>query len=303
MVTCGETYQRVVDFMNSENWTPDFNALQHSFDLAIAEDIGDGDHSSLSCLDSQKRGRARLLIKEHGIIAGVALAIHLFKYIDPTAEINVFIEDGAPIQPGDIVLEVEGNAIKLLQSERLILNYMQRLSGIATRTSKYAAMVAHTNCTVLDTRKTTPGLRILEKWAVQLGGGGNHRMGLYDMIMLKDNHIDFAGGIQPAVERVRAYLKSKGKDLKIEVETRNLNEVREALEAGADRIMLDNFSPAKTLEAVAAIGGRAETESSGGITKKSLVAYAECGVDFISIGALTHQIASLDMSLKAIEES
>jgi nicotinate-nucleotide pyrophosphorylase (carboxylating) len=302
MVTWRQTYQRVEHFMTSENWTPDFKALQNSFDLAIAEDIGDGDHSSLSCLDGQKRGRARLLIKEHGIIAGVALANHLFKYIDPSAAVNVLIEDGSPIKPGDIVLEVEGNAIKLLQSERLILNYLQRLSGISTSASKYAAMVAHTKCTVLDTRKTTPGLRILEKWAVQLGGGGNHRMGLYDMIMLKDNHIDFAGGIIPAVARVRAYLKFKGKDLKIEVETRDLNEVRQALEAGVDRIMLDNFTPAQTIEAVALIGDKAETESSGGITGETLVAYAECGVDFISIGALTHQIASLDMSLKAIEE-
>jgi nicotinate-nucleotide pyrophosphorylase (carboxylating) len=256
----------------------------------------------LSCLDVQKRGKARLLIKESGIIAGVALAEHLFKYIDPSADTKVFIEDGSKIEPGDIVLEVEGNAIKLLQSERLVLNYMQRLSGIATSASQYAALVAHTKCTVLDTRKTTPGLRTLEKWAVQLGGGGNHRMGLYDMIMLKDNHIDFAGGILPAVKRVRDYLKSKGKDLKIEVETRDLNEVREALNAGVDRIMLDNFTPAQTIEAVALIGNQAETESSGGITKETLVSYAECGVDFISIGALTHQIASLDMSLKAIEE-
>lgn len=288
--------------MTSRNWTPDFRALQPSFDLAIAEDIGDGDHSALSCLDSQKRGKARLLIKEQGIIAGVALAEHLFKHIDPSADLKIFIQDGNKIEPGDIVLEVEGNAIKLLQSERLVLNYMQRLSGIATSASHYAAMVAHTNCTVLDTRKTTPGLRILEKWAVQLGGGGNHRMGLYDMIMLKDNHIDFAGGILPAVERVRAYLSSKNKDLKIEVETRDLNEVNEALKAGVDRIMLDNFTLESTKEAVALIGDRAETESSGGITKETLVSYAECGVDFISIGALTHQIASLDMSLKAIEE-
>lgn len=302
MLTCSHTYQRVEQFMTSRNWTPDFSALQPSFDLAIAEDIGDGDHSALSCLDQEKRGKARLLIKEKGVIAGVALAQHLFKYIDPTAEITVFIEDGSTIAPGDVVLEVEGNAIKLLQSERLVLNYMQRLSGIATSASHYAAMVAHTKCTVLDTRKTTPGLRILEKWAVQLGGGGNHRMGLYDMIMLKDNHIDFAGGIVPAVDRVRRYLKSKGKDLKIEVETRDLDEVREALEAGADRIMLDNFTPEQTKEAVALIGERSETESSGGITKETLVSYAECGVDFISIGALTHQIASLDMSLKAIEE-
>lgn len=288
--------------MTSRNWTPDFNALQSSFDLAIAEDIGDGDHSALSCLDGQMRGKARLLIKESGIIAGVALAEHLFKYIDPTVSIKVFIKDGGKIEPGDVVLEVEGNAIKLLQSERLVLNYMQRLSGIATSVSRYAELVAHTKCTVLDTRKTTPGLRVLEKWAVQLGGGGNHRMGLYDMIMLKDNHIDFAGGIVPAVERVRNYLQSKGKDLKIEVETRDLQEVCQALEAGADRIMLDNFAPEQTIAAIALIGDTAETESSGGITKETLVSYAECGVDFISIGALTHQIASLDMSLKAIEE-
>jgi len=288
--------------MISRNWTPDFKALQPSFDLSIAEDIGDGDHSALSCLDGQKRGKARLLIKEKGIIAGVALAEHLFNYIDPTAKITALIKDGGKIEPGDVVLEVEGNAIKLLQSERLVLNYMQRLSGIATSASHYAAMVAHTKCTVLDTRKTTPGLRILEKWAVQLGGCGNHRMGLYDMIMLKDNHIDFAGGIVPAVERVRNYLQSKGKELKIEVETRDLQEVHEALEAGADRIMLDNFTLQQTLEAVALIGEASETESSGGITKDTLVSYAECGVDFISIGALTHQIASLDMSLKAIEE-
>ncbi|HCP40871.1 MAG TPA: carboxylating nicotinate-nucleotide diphosphorylase [Cryomorphaceae bacterium] len=288
--------------MTSVNWTPDFKALQPSFDLAIAEDIGDGDHSSLSCLDGQKRGRARLIIKDPGIIAGVALAEYLFKYIDTSAVLNVFIEDGSSIKPGDIIFEVEGNAVKLLQSERLVLNYMQRLSGIATSASKYAAMISHTKCSVLDTRKTTPGLRTLEKWAVQLGGGGNHRMGLYDMIMLKDNHIDFAGGILPAVERVRTYLKSKDKDLKIEVETRDMSEVHQALEADADRIMLDNFTLAQTVEAVALIGDKAETESSGGITKKTLVAYAECGVDFISIGALTHQIASLDMSLKAIEE-
>lgn len=286
--------------MTSRIGTPDFNALQASFDLAIAEDIGDGDHSAMSSLDAQERGKARLLIKETGIIAGVALAEHLFKYIDPTAEISVFIHDGSKIEPGDIILEVEGNAIKLLQSERLVLNYVQRLSGIATNTAKYAALVAHTNCTILDTRKTTPGLRVLEKWAVRLGGGGNHRMGLYDMIMLKDNHIDLAGGIVPAVVKVRNYLKSRNKKLKIEVETRNIEEVKEALKVNADRIMLDNFTPQATFEAVALIGNRAETESSGGITTDTLVSYAECGVDYISIGALTHQIASLDMSLKAI---
>lgn len=301
MLTCSQTHQSIASFMSSKNWTPDFEALQPSFDLAISEDIGDGDHSALSCLDHNKRGKARLLIKQDGIIAGVALAKHLFTYIDPSARVNVFMQDGSPIKVGDVVLEVEANAIKLLQAERLVLNYVQRLSGIATSTSRYAALVAHTNCTVLDTRKTTPGLRVLEKWAVSLGGGGNHRMGLYDMIMLKDNHIDFAGGIIPAVDRVRNYLEERKKELKVEVETRNLKEVQEALTAKADRIMLDNFTPAQTLEAVALIGNQAETESSGGITAETLVEYAECGVDFISIGALTHQIASLDMSLKAVD--
>lgn len=301
MLTCSQTHQSIASFMSSKNWTPDFEALQPSFDLAISEDIGDGDHSALSCLDHNKRGKARLLIKQDGIIAGVALAKHLFTYIDPSARVNVFMQDGSPIKVGDVVLEVEANAIKLLQAERLVLNYVQRLSGIATSTSRYAALVAHTNCTVLDTRKTTPGLRVLEKWAVSLGGGGNHRMGLYDMIMLKDNHIDFAGGIIPAVDRVRNYLEERKKELKVEVETRNLEEVQEALAAKADRIMLDNFTPAQTLEAVALIGNQAETESSGGITAETLVEYAECGVDFISIGALTHQIASLDMSLKAVD--
>lgn len=288
--------------MLTPRWTPDFTALNPTFDLAIAEDIGDGDHSALSCLDHHKTGRAKLLIKEKGIVAGVALAKHLFTYIDPTASVQIMIQDGTPVVPGDIVLTVEGNAIKLLQSERLVLNYMQRLSGVATKSAAYIAMVAHTKCTILDTRKTTPGLRVLEKWAVQLGGASNHRMGLYDMIMLKDNHIDFAGGIVPAVERVRAYLKAVGKDLKIEVETRDLKEVEEALSAGADRIMLDNFDYEMTREAVGLIDGRAEIESSGGITNSTLVGYAECGVDYISIGALTHQIQSLDMSLKALDE-
>lgn len=288
--------------MATPRWTPDFTALNASFDLAISEDIGDGDHSALSCLDPQKRGRAQLLIKEKGIVAGVALAQHVFTYIDPSAQVEVLIQDGTPVQPGDIVLKVESLAIKLLQAERLVLNYMQRLSGVATKSAAYVAMVAHTRCTILDTRKTTPGLRILEKWAVTLGGASNHRMGLYDMIMLKDNHIDFAGGIVPAVQQVRSYLKQKGKDLKIEVETRDLQEVQEALSAGADRIMLDNFDYSLTREAVALIDGRAEIESSGGITNATLVGYAECGVDYISIGALTHQIQSLDMSLKALDE-
>ncbi|MGY8912002.1 MAG: carboxylating nicotinate-nucleotide diphosphorylase [Flavobacteriales bacterium] len=286
--------------MNSPDWIPDFFELNNAFDFAIKEDIGDGDHSALSCLDHTKRGKAKLLIKQDGIIAGIALAKYLFTYIDPTATVEVLIEDGSKVYPGDIALTVEANAIKLLQAERLVLNYTQRLSGVATSSAEYANMVAHTSTTILDTRKTTPGLRVLEKWAVSLGGGGNHRMGLYDMIMLKDNHIDFAGGIIPAVNSVREYLSAMGKTLKIEVETRDLNEVQEALIAGVDRIMLDNFTTKETRTAVALIDHRAETESSGGITKDTLVSYAECGVDYISVGALTHQIKSLDMSLKAL---
>ena len=286
--------------MNSPDWIPDFFELNNAFDFAIKEDIGDGDHSALSCLDHTKRGKAKLLIKQDGIIAGIALAKYLFTYIDSTATVEVLIEDGSKVYPGDIALTVEANAIKLLQAERLVLNYTQRLSGVATSSAEYANMVAHTSTTILDTRKTTPGLRVLEKWAVSLGGGGNHRMGLYDMIMLKDNHIDFAGGIIPAVNGVREYLSARGKTLKIEVETRDLNEVQEALIAGVDRIMLDNFTTKETRTAVALIDHRAETESSGGITKDTLVSYAECGVDYISVGALTHQIKSLDMSLKAL---
>lgn len=286
--------------MNSPDWIPDFFELNNAFDFAIKEDIGDGDHSALSCLDHTKRGKAKLLIKQDGIIAGIALAKYLFTYIDPTATVEVLIQDGSKVYPGDIALTVEANAIKLLQAERLVLNYTQRLSGVATSSAEYANLVAHTSTTILDTRKTTPGLRVLEKWAVSLGGGGNHRMGLYDMIMLKDNHIDFAGGIIPAVNGVREYLSARGKTLKIEVETRDLNEVQEALIAGVDRIMLDNFTTKETRKAVALIDHRAETESSGGITKDTLVSYAECGVDYISVGALTHQIKSLDMSLKAL---
>lgn len=286
--------------MNSPDWIPDFFELNNAFDFAIKEDIGDGDHSALSCLNHTKRGKAKLLIKQDGIIAGIALAKYLFTYIDPTATVEVLIEDGSKVYPGDIALTVEANAIKLLQAERLVLNYTQRLSGVATSSAEYANMVAHTSTTILDTRKTTPGLRVLEKWAVSLGGGGNHRMGLYDMIMLKDNHIDFAGGIIPAVNSVREYLSARGKTLKIEVETRDLNEVQEALIAGVDRIMLDNFTTKETRTAVALIDHRAETESSGGITKDTLVSYAECGVDYISVGALTHQIKSIDMSLKAL---
>jgi nicotinate-nucleotide pyrophosphorylase (carboxylating) len=238
-------------------------------------------------------------MKENGIIAGIALAKYLFEKIDPSAKFEAVTKDGQWITAGSVVFTVEGNTIKLLQSERLVLNYMQRLSGVATKTHHMVQRIAHTSCRLLDTRKTTPGLRVLEKWAVRLGGGHNHRMGLYDMVMLKDNHIDFAGGIGPAVAQVRQYLEEQQKELAIEVETRNIQEVREALAAEADRIMLDNFDIATTKEAVALIGGRCEVESSGGITEHTLVPFAECGVDYISVGALTHHIKGVDMSLKA----
>ena len=282
-----------------EDFVPNFSLLDPQIEFAIAEDIGDGDHSALSCLSPLSRGRAKLLMKENGIIAGIALAKYIFQKIDPSANFKADAKDGQWITEGSVVFTVEGNTIKLLQSERLVLNYMQRLSGVATKTHHMAQRIAHTSCRLLDTRKTTPGLRVLEKWAVRLGGGHNHRMGLYDMVMLKDNHIDFAGGIGPAVAQVRQYLKEQQKELAIEVETRNIQEVREALAAEADRIMLDNFDIATTKEAVALIGGRCEVESSGGITEHTLVPFAECGVDYISVGALTHHIKGVDMSLKA----
>jgi nicotinate-nucleotide pyrophosphorylase (carboxylating) len=282
-----------------EDFVPNFSLLDPQIEFAIAEDIGDGDHSALSCLSPLSRGRAKLLMKESGIIAGIALAKYIFQKIDPSAIFETDAEDGQWITEGSVVFTVEGNTIKLLQSERLVLNYMQRLSGVATKTHHMVQRIAHTSCRLLDTRKTTPGLRVLEKWAVRLGGGHNHRMGLYDMVMLKDNHIDFAGGIAPAVAQVRQYLKEQQKELAIEVETRNIQEVREALAAEADRIMLDNFDIATTKEAVALIGGRCEVESSGGITEHTLVPFAECGVDYISVGALTHHIKGVDMSLKA----
>ena len=282
-----------------EDFVPNFSLLDPQIEFAIAEDIGDGDHSALSCLSPVSRGKAKLLMKESGIIAGIALAKYLFQKIDPTAHFEAVAKDGQWITAGTVVFTVEGNTIKLLQSERLVLNYMQRLSGVATKTHHMVERIAHTSCRLLDTRKTTPGMRVLEKWAVRLGGGHNHRMGLYDMVMLKDNHIDFAGGIGPAVAQVRQYLKEQQKELAIEVETRNIQEVHEALAAKVDRIMLDNFDIATTKEAVALIGGRCEVESSGGITENTLVAFAECGVDFISVGALTHHIKGVDMSLKA----
>ncbi len=270
-------------------------------DLAIAEDIGDGDHSSLSCIPKNETGKVKLLVKEEGILAGVEITEEIVKKIDPTLKIEIFMKDGAKIKPGDIAFTISGKVISILQAERLLLNFMQRMSGIATQTAKYADLIKDLPCKVLDTRKTTPGLRHIEKLAVKIGGGTNHRMGLYDMVMLKDNHIDFAGGIEKAINKVVEYLKKKNKEIKIEVEVRNFDELKEVLRVGkVHRIMLDNFTVEDTKKAVEMIGGKYETESSGGITLETIRSYAECGVDFISVGALTHQIKSLDLSLKAV---
>ncbi|MDR0658521.1 MAG: carboxylating nicotinate-nucleotide diphosphorylase [Mediterranea sp.] len=270
-------------------------------DLAFAEDIGDGDHTTLSSIPATATGKSRLLIKEAGVLAGVEIAKEIFHRFDPAMKVEVFINDGAEVKPGDIVMVVEGKVQSLLQTERLMLNVMQRMSGIATMTRHYVKQLEGTNTRVLDTRKTTPGMRMLEKEAVRIGGGVNHRIGLFDMILLKDNHVDFAGGIDKAITRVREYLKEKGKDLKIEIEVRNFDELQQVLNrGGVDRIMLDNFSPADTRKAVEMIAGRYETESSGGITFDTLRDYAGTGVDFISAGALTHSVKGLDMSFKAV---
>lgn len=267
--------------------------------LAFAEDVGDGDHTTLSTIPADERGVQRLIIKEEGVLAGVEMARRVFAKFDPDLKMTVYIEDGAHVKPGDIAFEVEGTVRSLLQTERVMLNIMQRMSGIATQTARYQARLEGLKTKVLDTRKTTPGLRMLEKEAVRIGGGCNHRIGLFDMILIKDNHADFAGGITQAVNAAKAYCKEKGKNLKIEVEVRDTPEILEALEAGVDRIMLDNFSPERTREAVKLIGGRVEVESSGGITLDTLRDYGECGVDFISVGALTHSVKGLDMSFKA----
>lgn len=270
-------------------------------DLAFAEDIGDGDHTTLSTIPADAMGRQHLLVKEEGILAGVDIARRVFERYDPSLKMTVMIGDGSRVKPGDIAFVVEGPVRSLLVTERTMLNIMQRMSGIATMTARYQERLKGLKAKVLDTRKTTPGMRILEKEAVRIGGGANHRIGLFDMILIKDNHVDFAGGIPNAVSRARAYLKEKGKDLKIEVEVevRNTDEIRQALDAKVDRIMLDNFTPERTAEAVALIGGAAEIESSGGITLDTLRAYGEAGVDFISVGALTHSVKGLDMSFKA----
>ncbi|MCF6183212.1 MAG: carboxylating nicotinate-nucleotide diphosphorylase [Bacteroidales bacterium] len=270
-------------------------------DLAIAEDIGDGDHSSLSCIPETEQGKVKLLVKEEGILAGVEITKEIIRKIDPDLKMKIFLKDGTKIKPGDIAFTVSGKVISILQAERLLLNFMQRMSGIASQTAKYAEIIKDLPTKVLDTRKTTPGLRHIEKLAVEIGGGTNHRMGLYDMVMLKDNHIDFAGGIEKAINKVVDYLKKKNKNIKIEVEVRNFDELNEVLKVGkVHRIMFDNFSVEDTKKAVKMIAGKYETESSGGITLETIRSYAECGVDFVSVGALTHQIKSLDLSLKAV---
>lgn len=269
-------------------------------DLAFAEDIGDGDHTTLCCIPETAMGKSHLLIKEDGILAGVEVAKRVFARFDPEMKVEVLIGDGAHVRKGDIAMVVSGKVRSLLQTERLMLNIMQRMSGIATMTNKYVERLKGTNTHVLDTRKTTPGMRMLEKQAVKIGGGMNHRIGLFDMILLKDNHIDFAGGIENAINRCHEYLREKGLDLKIEIEVRNFDELRQAMECGGiNRIMLDNFSVADTRKAVEMVAGRFETESSGGITFDTIRDYAECGVDFISVGALTHSVKGLDMSFKA----
>lgn len=267
--------------------------------LAFAEDVGDGDATTLSTIPAEARGKQRLIVKEEGILAGVDVARMVFKKFDPELKMTVFIEDGAHVKPGDVAFEVEGSVRSLLQTERTMLNIMQRMSGIATTTAKYQSRLEGLKTKVLDTRKTTPGMRMLEKEAVKIGGGCNHRIGLFDMILIKDNHVDFAGGITQAVNAAKQYCKENGKNLKIEVEVRNTPEIEEALAAGVDRIMLDNFTPERTREAVKLINGRTEVESSGGITIDTLRQYGECGVDFISVGALTHSVKGLDMSFKA----
>ena len=269
-------------------------------DLSFAEDIGDGDHTTLCCIPEDAMGKSHLLIKEDGILAGVEVAKKVFAHFDPDMQVEVLMGDGSRVKKGDIAMIVSGRIRSLLQTERLMLNIMQRMSGIATMTNRYVERLKGTHTRVLDTRKTTPGMRMLEKQAVKIGGGVNHRIGLFDMILLKDNHVDFSGGIANAINRCHAYLKEKGLDLKIEIEVRSFDEIRQVMEVGGvDRIMLDNFSVENTRKAVEMIGGKYETESSGGITFDTIRDYAECGVDFVSVGALTHSVKGLDMSFKA----
>lgn len=268
---------------------------------AIREDVGDGDHSSLACIPTTAQGKAKLLVKDKGVLAGVEFAKMVFRYVDKNLKMKTFIVDGRNVQHGDIAFYVEGPSQSILKAERLVLNAMQRMSAIATKTRKFVDLLEGTNTKILDTRKTTPGIRALEKWAVKIGGGENHRFALYDMIMLKDNHIDFAGGITKAIDKTKAYLKDTGRDLKIIVEARDLGEVKEILQSdGVYRILLDNFNYEDTKLAVKLINGKCLTESSGGITEETARKYAECGVDFISSGALTHSVYNMDLSLKAM---
>lgn len=278
----------------------DDELIDKLLDLAFAEDIGDGDATTLCCIPAQAEGKQRVIIKEKGILSGVEIAKKIFRKFDPSLNVEVLLNDGAAVSPGDVAMVVSGKVRSLLQTERLMLNVMQRMSGIATTTHIYQQKLVGTKAKVLDTRKTTPGMRVLEKMAVRTGGGANHRMGLFDMILLKDNHIDFAGGIKAAIDRAHQWLEENGKHLKIEIEVRSFDELKQVLErGGVDRIMLDNFSVPDTKKAVEMIGGAAEIESSGGITLDTIRGYAECGVDFISVGALTHSVKSLDISFKA----
>ncbi|MBQ7361147.1 MAG: carboxylating nicotinate-nucleotide diphosphorylase [Bacteroidaceae bacterium] len=276
--------------------------IEKLIELSFAEDIGDGDHTTLSSIPEDAMGENILIIKEDGVLAGVEMAKRIFAHFDKELKVEVLMEDGTEVKKGDIAMRVSGKVRSLLQTERLMLNVMQRMSGIATMTRKYVKQLEGTNTRVLDTRKTTPGMRIMEKEAVKIGGGVNHRIGLFDMILLKDNHVDFAGGIKQAIERAKEYCKAKGKDLKIEIEVRNFDELQQVLDlGGVDRIMFDNFDTDATRKAVEMVGGRFETESSGGITFDTLRDYALCGVDFISVGALTHSVKGLDMSFKAVK--
>ena len=267
-------------------------------ELAIAEDIGDGDHSSLGAIVSNEKGKARLLVKDAGVLCGIHLAKHIFHRLDSTLVFEPYLEEGSQVKVGDIAFSVSGSIHSILQAERLVLNFMQRMSGISTLTKRLVDIIEGTGTQLLDTRKTTPGMRIFEKYAVSIGGGVNHRMGLFDMVMLKDNHNDYAGGITAAVNQTKTYLKNEDKSLKIEVETRNLEEVKEALAVGVNRIMFDNFTPVEMKKAVSLVGNQCETEASGGITENTIRSYAETGVNFISVGALTHSVKSLDLSLK-----
>jgi nicotinate-nucleotide pyrophosphorylase (carboxylating) len=281
----------------------DKEIIHHFITNALAEDVGDGDHTSLATIPDGTIGKAKLLVKDYGILAGVELAVEIFNQVDNNLKVNIFLNDGAEIKPKDIAFEVEGDAQNILKAERLVLNCMQRMSGIATKTREIVDLLRGTNAKVLDTRKTTPGLRYIEKWAVRIGGGVNHRFGLYDMILIKDNHVDYSGGIRQAIENTYQYLEKQGKKLAIEIEVRNLEELNQVLQTGGvNRILLDNFNFNDLCQAVNIIEGRFITEASGGITIDNIRQYAECGVDYISVGALTHSVKSLDLSLKAIKE-